>query len=700
MSQPQTLPSIDTPREPVTTTYHGHDVTEDYRWLEERSERTREWTAAQDARARGYLDSLAISESVRRRVEEVLKVESTTYDRPTRGGSAYFALKTRPPLQQPFLVGLTSLDDPTGERVLVDPNAIDESGATTIDWYVPSPDGALVAVSLSSQGTEDGDLHLYDATSGQQTDVVIPHVNSGTAGGTLAWRGDSQGFWYTRHPAPGTVPDEELGFDQDVWFHHIGSGLDDDRRELSGAFADNRIVENFLAYSADGRWVMDHAQKGDGGEWQIFLRSQDDGEDDGAAWRLVADLDDGCIRAVFGGGSLFLLSVKDAPHGQVLRLDLDDDATVVDASVVVPSGLVTIEEIAATDSRLWVVDIDGGPSAVRCFDHGGDPRPEVALPDVCSVDPPVALGADQVAWAVETYVSPRQWWVQADDDVHARRTALDTVTPVDLGDIEVERVFATSRDGTRVPINLLTRRGTPQDGSVPTILYGYGGYAISLKPWFDARWLPWLEQGGVVAVANIRGGGEYGREWHEGGRLTTKQNCFDDFIACADHLVETGVTSRERLGLMGGSNGGLLVAAVLTQRPDIAAAVVCAVPVTDALRSELTANGAFNVTEFGTVRDPEMFRAMLAYSPYHNVHDETPYPAVLLTAGEFDPRVDPQDAKKMTARLQAATSSGQPILLRMEAGGHGIGQSLDQEVGETAHILSFLFDRLGARYPT
>ena len=688
----QSLSAVDSPREPVTTTYHGEDVTEDYRWLEESSARTREWTAAQDARARAYLDSLPSYDPIHSRVEEVLRVASTTYARLAGGGASYFALKSQPPLQQPVLVWLPTLDDLAGERVVVDPNAVDESGATTIDWYVASPDGAYVAVSLSSHGTEDGTLHVYSSATGELSDAVIPHVNSGTAGGSLAWRHDGQGFWYTRHPAPGAVPDEDLGFDQDVWFHRLGTSPANDERELSGVFADSRITENFLSASADGRWVMDHAQKGDGGEWQLFVRHQSDG----SGWRLVADIEDKCIRAAFGGGSLFLLSVKDAPHGQVLRLDLTHDSGVVDARTVVPTGPVTIEEIAATAARLWVVDIDGGPSTIRSFDHEGTALPEVDSPHTCSVESLTGLGTEQVGWAVETFVSPRQWWVQGDNDPRPRRTALDTVTPVHFTDIEVDRVFATSKDGTQVPINLLARRGTPQDGSAPTVLYGYGGYAISLKPWFEPSWLPWLEQGCVLAIANIRGGGEYGQDWHHAGRLATKQNCFDDFIACADHLVATQVTSRDRLGLIGGSNGGLLVGAALTQRPDLAAAVVCAVPVLDALRSELSTNGAFNVTEFGTVRDPEMFRALRAYSPYHNVQDGTSYPAVLFTAGEFDPRVSAHDAKKMTARLQAATTSDQPILLRMEHGGHGIGQSLDQQIGEVTAYLAFLFDCLGA----
>jgi prolyl oligopeptidase len=439
---------------------------------------------------------------------------------------------------------------------------------------------------------------------------------------------------------------------------------------------------------------MDLVQKGDGGEWQIFVRPQEGG----AGWWRIADLGDECIHAVFGGRSVFLLSSRGAPRGQVLRLELGDAATAADARVVVPQGDLPIEEIAATDARLWVVDIDGGPSGIRAFDHDGNVLPEVPLPAIASVDRPLQLGADAVAWAVETFVSPRSWWVQADDDAEPRRSALDTITPIDFGGIEVERVSATSQDGTKVPISLMYRAGTPQDGSAPAVLYGYGGFAVSLKPSFQPSRLLWLEQGGVYAVAHLRGGGEYGREWHDAGRLATKQNCFDDFAACADHLVRTGVTSRERLGIMGGSNGGLLMGAVLTQHPDIAAAVVCAVPVLDMLRSELTRNGAFNVTEFGSVRDPEMFKALYAYSPYHNVVDGRAYPPVLFTAGEFDPRVEAHHAKKMVARLQAATSSGQPILLRMESGGHGIGQSLDQLVGVVTDYYTFLFDRLHVPY--
>jgi prolyl oligopeptidase len=239
------LPTIETRRERVVDTYHGVEVLDGYRWLDDQgSEATKKWTAAQDARTRAYLEAQPFREAIRDRCEEILTVESTSYDDLSLGGSTYFALKTQPPLQQPFLVALDGVDDTAGERVLVDPNALDDSGATTIDWYYPSPDGSRVAVSLSKHGTEDGTIYVYDVATGETVDGPLPHVNSGTAGGSLAWRADSGGFWCTWHAAPGSVPDVDLGFYQEVWFHALGSN--GGRRELAGVFADDRIAENLL----------------------------------------------------------------------------------------------------------------------------------------------------------------------------------------------------------------------------------------------------------------------------------------------------------------------------------------------------------------------------------------------------------------------------------------------------------------------
>lgn len=704
MTQTRALDAIETPKAPVSSTYHGVTVTEDYRWLEDAaSEQTRSWTMAQDRRTRRYLESLPCHGAVRRRAGEILGADSVTFSALRRAGPAYFALKNQPPKQQPFLVVLRDLADLSDQRVLVDPSEIDGSGSTTIDWYQPSPDGSLVAVSLSSHGTEDGTVHVYQTASGELTGVTVPGVTGGTAGGSLAWAGDSAGFWYTRYPSPGERPDKDVGFYQEVWYHPLGASAGGDRRELSAVFADDRIAENFLSASPDGLWVMDRVQKGDGGEWQVFVRAQSGGD-----WWLAADLVDKVAYATFGPGALYLLSRSGAPHGKVLRLPLRAGATVDGATVVVSEAGVTIEGpdalsmnleggLAVTDTRLWLLDMDGGPSSLRRFGLDGTPAGPAEVPPNSAISCLTRLDGNEVAYAIESFTEPRSWW-RASGDSPARRTALVTRTPLDFSGIGVRREFATSADGTRVPVTLIAPRGTPQDGTAPALVTGYGGYGISLKPLFDPSWLLWLEQGGVLAVAHTRGGGEYGEDWQHAGRLAAKQNVFDDFAACARFLVESRVASSERLAIIGGSNGGLLMGAVLTQHPGLSRAVVAMVPVMDMLRVELHPNGAFNVTEFGTVEDPELFQAMRAYSPYHHVEDGVPYPAVLLTAGEFDPRVDAYHAKKMTARLQAATSSAQPVLLRVEAGGHGFGNSLDQRVSELADVYTFLFDTLGLDY--
>ncbi|HEY1671236.1 MAG TPA: prolyl oligopeptidase family serine peptidase [Streptosporangiaceae bacterium] len=680
------LPVVPAPQIPVTDRFHGVEVTEDYRWLEDAAaEETVAWTKAQQHRSQTYFGQIGWREALRTRVSELLKSERTAYKQLRSGGSTFFALKVQTPRQQPFLVALTDLDDPGTERVVVDPDVIDPSGETTIDFFVPSPDGRRVAVSLSEHGTEDGSLHIFDVASGEVVGEPIAHVN--LTGGSVAWRHDGSGFWYTRCADP-------AGFRQQVWLRE----LDDrpDRPDLAGPFADEQIAENLLSASPDGRWVMDRVQRGDGGQWQIFVR----GQEDGGAWWPVADVPDQCVYAVLGPDALYLLSVRDAPHGRVLRLPLSEGTKAAGAEEIVPAGNTVIEDLAVTDDTVWVVDMDGGPQQVRAFDTRGRVRPAVPIPPLSSVssyrDGLSRLGPELVAWSRESFTEPATWWVAARGQA-PRPTALTTTTPVDLSGYEVTREFATSKDGTRVPLNVIAAPGTPRDGTAPALLTAYGGYGLSQVPRFDPERLLWLERGGVWVVANIRGGGEYGEEWHHAGRLATKQNCFDDFIACADQLVRSGITSRDRLAIMGGSNGGLLMGAVLTQRPDIARAVIAAVPVLDSLRAETTTNGRFNTTEFGTVEDPELFAVLLAYSPYHHVGNGTAYPAVLLTAGENDTRVDAWHAKKMTARLQAATASDRPVLLGLQAGGHLAG-SLDQAIDETTDRYAFLFDQLGLGY--
>jgi len=305
-----------------------------------------------------------------------------------------------------------------------------------------------------------------------------------------------------------------------------------------------------------------------------------------------------------------------------------------------------------------------------------------------------ALEDGSLLFRAVSYTEPTSWFHWRDGKAQPEKTALRTTSPVSFDDIEVTRELATSKDGTKVPLNIVRRKGTKLNGNNATLLYGYGGYGISLSPSYDFARRLWFDRGGIYVVANIRGGGEFGEEWHKQGNLTNKQNVFDDFAAAAKHLIERKYTRPEKLALMGGSNGGLLMGAMITQHPQLMRAVVASVAIFDMLRVELAPNGAFNVTEFGTVKDLEQFKALYAYSPYHHVEDGTKYPDVLMLTGANDGRVAPYHSRKMTARLQEANGSKNPILLRTGSSGHGMGTALSERINQSADIYAFLFAQL------
>jgi prolyl oligopeptidase len=343
--------------------------------------------------------------------------------------------------------------------------------------------------------------------------------------------------------------------------------------------------------------------------------------------------------------------------------------------------------------------IEGGPDDIRVFGLDGKPGVGLDLPPVAAFGDLTALPDGDVLFAVSTYLRPTYYarWHAANGKVGDTKLAVDSTVKFD--DAEVVREFARSKDGTKVPVNIIRRKGTKLDGSNPTLLYGYGGYGVSQQPRFAGPAIRlWLDGGGVYAVANIRGGGEYGERWHDEGRLTKKQNVFDDFAAAGEYLIAAKYTDHAYLAMLGGSNGGLLMGAMITQHPQLAHAVVSAVGIYDMLRVELDPNGSFNTTEFGTVKDEAQFKALYAYSPYHHVHPGEKYPAVLMTTGANDGRVNPMQSRKFTAALQAASASGLPVYLRVSMkAGHGIGSSLDERVALQSDWLAFLFDQLGMK---
>ncbi len=679
----------ETPMRPVVNEYHGVKVTDLYQWLEKSNDpEVIRWTEDQSRVSSSMLEALPETQSLRQRFEALLKGRSRDFVALMRRGGSLFALQLDPSKQQPVLVVLSSPDAPDSAKVLVDPNKMDEKGGVTIDFYVASHDGKKVAVSLSKGGSEAGDVHFYDVEKGTEIGEVIPLVNSGTAGGSLAWSADDKGVYYTRHPRPGERPPEDMGFYQQIYFHALGTATDKDHYEIGKDFP--RIAETDLSTSEDGKILLAQMGNGDGGEYAHYILGPS------KKWTKFAAYDDKIVGARIGAdGKLYVLSRKGAPRGKILRLD-PKKADLEKAEVLVPEGDGTIESFAVTKDRMYVAELAGGPSRLRVFDLKRKGVSEVPIPAISSVSQIVRMDGDEILIRLQSYIEPPAWY-RFSGSGEVKKTKLFTTSPADFADAEVTRETCHSKDGTEVPLNIVRKKGIKLDGSNPALLTGYGGFDVSLKPHFRPEGRVWLDYGGVFAVANLRGGGEFGEKWHEDGRLEKKQNVFDDFAACAEHLVAAGYTTHSKLGIMGGSNGGLLMGAMITQHPEMFRAVVSSVGIYDMLRMELWPNGAFNVTEYGSVKDPTFFKAMYSYSPYHHVEDKKAYPAVLFTTGLNDPRVDPSQSRKMAARLQAASSSSAPILLLAKSNaGHGVGGSLSQAIERLTYNYAFLMHQIGA----
>jgi len=678
------------PRKPVTDTYHGEQVADDYRWLEDgKDPAVKAWSQEQLQVARKVIDAIPLRADLAKRFKELYEPSPIRYGAFYDRGQ-FFAMKRQPPKNQSMLVVMKSAGDIASERVLVDPNTLNEKGTTAIDWYVPSLDGRYVAVCLSENGSEDGTVHVIDTRTGKETGDLVPRAQYPTGGGDVEWDQKGTGFYYTRYPQGNERSGEDVNFYQQVYFHKLGTPSKSDRYVIGKEFP--RIAETQLVATRDGRYLLASVANGDGGEYAYYLRGAD------GKWAKIADHGDKIRRMALGrDGRIYALSLKDSPRGKILAMPLAKPV-LAKATVLVPEGDATIEGMAPGPDRIYVDYMVGGPSEVRSFDLTGKPRAAVPTEPVSSNYIGRVLQNGDVLFGSQSYVTPPSWFLYSPKAGKSVRTNLAGQYKVNFDDAEVVREMATSKDGTRVPVNILMKKGTKLDGSNPVLLEGYGGYGVNISPYFSLANRVWLDHGGIVAVANIRGGGEFGEQWHLAGNLTKKQNVFDDMIACAEHLIARGYTKPERLAAMGGSNGGLLMGALITQRPELFRAIVSDVGVYDMLRVETTPNGAFNVTEYGTVKDPAQYKALRAYSPYHNVKDGVAYPAILMATGENDGRVDPYNSRKMIARLQAATKSDAPIILRISMDtGHGIGTSLSKRVEEDADRYAFLMSQLGMK---
>ena len=693
-----------TPRDATADVVQGVSVPDPYRWLENWSDpKVVAWSNSQNSRTRAYLDALPSEKPVKQELEKLISATSpAVYDLEPRG-KLVFAMYSDPKLQQPMLVTLDASADPASRKVQLDPNKLDATGHVAIDWFVPSNDGTKIAVSLSSNGSEIGTLHVYDTATRKEIEAPIPRVQFPTAGGTLAWASDGKGFWYTRYPGPEAAKADQQ-FNMQVYFHALGSDAAKDPLALGTKDGLERVSEVFLDNRANLPTVMAMVQRGDGNIWAYYVLQK------GVAPIRVGNYQDQIVYATFGpDGAIYGISRKNSSNGFIVKLPKPVHDGLASAKALVPASNVAIlsggaengePDLSFSRTQLFVRDIVGGPNQVRVFGLDGKAEGKLPLPAITANNEIAALADGRILFNVTSYLRPVYFDAWDPKTGKVTETQLKVTSPVSFADAEVSRVFATSKDGTRIPINVIMKKGTRLDGNNPTLLYAYGGYGISQTPGFlGAFRRVWFDAGGIYAVANIRGGSEYGERWHQEGMLLKKQNCFDDFTAAGQYLIDAKYTSHAKLAIMGGSNGGLLMGAVLTQHPDLARAVVSAVGIYDMVRSELDPNGSFNTTEYGTVKNPAQFKALYAYSPYHHVRPNTAYPAVLMLTGATDGRVNPMHSRKFTAALQSATTSGRPILLRTSMNsGHGIGSSLNERIAEQTDELSFLFDQLGMQW--
>jgi prolyl oligopeptidase len=668
--------------EDVTDDLHGMKITDPYRWLEDGSSaEVRAWTEAQNGYTRTVLDARPGREATRARLAQLLSIGTLTA--PVPKGSRYFYTRREGEQNQPILYVRDSLKGK--DRVLVDPNTLSADGTAALDWWYPSEDGSLLAYGVSISGDEKSTLRVLDVKTGKPLKDVIPN----TRYCTLGWLKDRTGFYYTRYPAPGEVPAGQENYNRHVFFHRLGSDWTKDPKVFGEKRKPEEIIE--LKVSPDGGtmvvWVLEGWSRSD-----LYLK---DLKSEAAPFVPVAEGIDALFQGEVVDGTLYLLTNWEAPRYRLYAVDPRNPAR-AGWKPLIPQTDAVLSEVHIVGGQLVALYLRDAASRLAVFSASGKKVRDIALPTLGTIDGVDGRYDGQEAFfAFSSYTVPPSVYRY---DVKTGTVSLweQVKSNLDLSGLDVNQVFYPSKDGTRVPMFMVQRKGLRLDGNNPTVLYGYGGFNISLTPAFSRAVVLWLERGGIYAVANLRGGGEYGEDWHRAGMLERKQNVFDDFLAAASWLVDQKYTRPDRLAIYGGSNGGLLVGAALTQKPDLFRAVVCAVPLLDMLRYENFQIAKLWVPEYGSVADEKQFQFLRAYSPYQNVKDATPYPAVLLEAAESDSRVDPMHARKMAARLQKATSSKQPILLRLETrAGHGIGKPLTKLIDEATDTWTFLLWQLG-----
>ncbi|MGH8187317.1 MAG: prolyl oligopeptidase family serine peptidase [Steroidobacteraceae bacterium] len=668
--------------------YHGMRVADPYRWLEEAgAAQTKQWIETQNALAQPYLESIPAREAIKQRLTQLWNYER--YDLPVKRGARYFYTRNDGLQNQSVLYVAEGLN--TEPRVLLDPNAFSKDATIALGEYVPSPDGKLLAYGLSDGGTDWRTWHIRDVETGKDLPDVLRFIKFVP----LAWTSDSRSVYYARYPQhpDGSGDDTKQ---REIYRHKLGTAQDTDKRVFK--VTDHPTRNPYVQISDDGRylviWLYDGSQK-----TGIYYRTL--GADGAPSSEVVRMFDTFDAHFEFVGevnDVFYVRTSADAPNARLIAVQAAE-RDVKKARVIIPESEHSMVEVTMVGGKLFAQYLQDAYSVVRALDLDGKRLYEVKLPGLGQAD---GFGGD--------FEENETFFAYTDSLTPASISRLDVATgqtsvfrapklPVDTSAFVTEQVFYRSKDGTRVPMFITRKRNFVKDGSAPTMLYGYGGFNVAQQPSFSVPVLVWLEMGGAYALANLRGGSEYGEEWHSAGTKLKKQNVFDDFIAAAEWMIAEKYTSQSTLSIRGRSNGGLLVGAVMTQRPDLFGAALPAVGVLDMLRYHTpSANARQWSGDYGLSEDEAEFRAQYAYSPVHNVREGTCYPPTLVTTADRDDRVVPWHSYKFTAQLQRAQKCSNPVLLRVETrAGHGAGKPVWMQIEGYADQWAFLAKSLGIR---
>ena len=673
---------------PVVDYFHGTRVIDNYRWLEKSdSPETRKWAESENEYTRALLDPLPGRDALHKRLTQLLSIGNVTA--PVIAGRHYFYTRREGLQNQRVLYVRDSLNG--SDRVLVDANSLSADGTIALDWFQPSDNGKYVAYGTSPSGSEMSTLQVIETKTG----TILSDTIERTRAASIAWLHDNSGFYYTRYPKPGELPAGQEMYNRHVYFHLLSSPVETD----DPIFGEGRDPEDWpsVSLSNDGRWLLINVSEG----WtksELFLM---DLKSNKAPSRLTTGK-----NFLYGGdvydGKVYITSNEDAPRYRVFVTEAGNFEREAWKEVI-PQTDAVLQGAAVFGGKLFAQYEQNATSQLKIFDLDGKKLNDLALPAIGTV---FGSGGrwdrDEMFYGFQSFTfAPSIYRYDLKEGSTSLWAKVDAPS-IDPSGYEVAQEWFASKDGTRVPMFVVHKKGLQKTGKNPTLLTAYGGFNVSLTPSFSRTAYLWMEHGGIFAVANLRGGAEFGEDWHRAGMLDKKQNVFDDMIAAAEHLISEKYTDKHHLAIQGGSNGGLLMGAMMTQRPDLFRAVVCQVPLLDMLHYQDFQIAKLWVPEYGSAENPEQFKWLYAYSPYHHVKSGVEYPAILFMTADTDTRVDPMHAKKMAALMQAEARNGsshtRPILLRIESkAGHGAGKPVTKQIEEFTDVYSFLFWQLGVR---